>query len=127
MPYSFRIFLAVFLPVLVVGAVGKMDPRLTRLAATPEVGSAYSDILAKSAGEEQVRVVLTFRGGEELLRKEGVKFICRRGDMAVADLPLSALQRVAELPNVVYVEAPHPDRAALDPSTLAVTAGKARN
>ncbi|MDZ7316397.1 MAG: S8 family serine peptidase [candidate division KSB1 bacterium] len=127
MPYSFRIFLAVFLPVLVVGAVGKMDPRLTRLAATPEVGSAYSDILAKSAGEEQVRVVLTFRGGEELLRKEGVKFICRRGDMAVADLPLSALQRVAELPNVVYVEAPHPDRAALDKSTVAVNAVKARN
>ncbi len=105
--------------------VGRLDPRLARVALDP--AAAPADVLYKSDGGFVVRAVLTFNGDLEPLHAAGARIVCRRGRVAVVDIPPAELARIADLPNVVYLEAPPPSRPMLDKSTIAVNAVRARN
>ena len=100
--------------------IGRLDPQLGRYVLFPEKAKHLA--LQKGAGEPDVRVIITFDGRRETLRDAGIHVVAVLGDLAVADVPLSRLEELSDLPGVIYVEASHPDRAYLDRSVPAIRA-----
>ncbi|RPH89840.1 MAG: hypothetical protein EHM72_19835, partial [Calditrichaeota bacterium] len=120
-------FLIIFLlPLALFAGQQKLDPRLTQFALDHAVVESRSDFLKKSDVGVMLRVVITVQGDVNEIRAAGAKIICRRGNIVVADIPASSLDRLSELPAVLYIEAPFPDKMQLDKSTVAIHAVSAR-
>ncbi len=125
-----RLFIILFTILLWVGGyaeIGKLGPRLGRIALYPEKARFVEPgLLKKSGGRESIRVIVTFDGDLDDLRRAGASVICARDNIAVVAVPLSQLKTLSSLPSVVYVEAPLPATAQLDASTQLIQAVKAR-
>ncbi len=107
--------------------IGKLGPRLGRIALHPEKSQFPDPGLLKKNGEENIRVVVTFDDGVDDMRRIGASVICSRGDIAVVSVPASKLEALSSLPSVVYIESPLPAAPQLDQSTQIIQAVKARN
>ena len=112
-------------PLLALDAIGKLDPRLTRVAVS-KAARADDDILRKTDDGLMVRLILTFNGDLADIRRLGGRVVCTRGDIAVVDIPAQELETAAGLPSSIYLEAPPPSRPMLDKSKVFIQAVKAR-
>jgi minor extracellular serine protease Vpr len=118
----------VLYPLIIFAGMGKLGPRLSQVAqGAAELNSANHDFLRKSDAGLMVRAILTFNGDLQEIRDAGVQIVCHRGNIAVVDIPSTDLERVSNLPSVVYIEAPLPSRPLLDKSTVVINAVQARN
>jgi len=107
-------------------AVGKLGPRLARLALSPEKASTVDGLYKNAAGAPVVDVIVTHKNGLREIRHLGA-VRCSRGDIAVVTIPLSRLEALSALPSVIYVESPLPAKAQLDQSTVLIQARKAQS
>ncbi|MBN1481704.1 S8 family serine peptidase [candidate division KSB1 bacterium] len=107
--------------------VGKLDPRLQRLALAAESGTVTESSILRKRGEINfVRVIATFDGRVHELAHAGAGIIFFRENMAILEVPLTGLRDIANLPSITYMEAPTPSKALLDKSAQAISAIKAR-
>ena len=106
----------------------KLSP-MTRLL---ETGIAKETTLWKSAmksstgQEKEVAAFIKLKDGwnDDTLRNAGVKIGTIAGTLITARIPAAALQQVAALPDVEYIEVASPVRSRLDEAKKAVSADK---
>lgn len=121
------LFLLILVPMTTFAGMGKLGPRLAQVAqSAADMNSANNDFLRKTDAGLTVRAILTFNGDLQEIRDAGVHVVCRRGNIAVVDIPAADLNRVSSLSSVVYLEAPLPSHPMLDKSTAVINAVKAR-
>jgi subtilisin family serine protease len=112
-------------------SAAKLDPMfalMTRKGAGLEIAKRRG--ILKSVPETQepvVKTLLRFRGDLSGAEALGAKVRSVLGDVATVDIPLSALESVSELSNVVYVEAPRKVRPLLNVSVPATGADLLRS
>lgn len=103
----FLVFLLV--PTLVLSEMSKIDPMLSRLKQRGDQQeiAKRKGILKQgpSGGELLVGTFVRFQGDLSGVEALGGKIRSVVGDIATVDIPLSAIDAIARLPNVIYIEA----------------------
>lgn len=113
---------------LALADMGKLGPRVTKLLRTPNLALRADDTSLRKLGDTfTVDVILTVQGELQGFRATGGNILCRRGDIAVARIPVTQLETVADLPSVIYMQTPVADRAYLDKSTEQIKADQAQS
>jgi len=85
--------------------------------------------LNRSAGapsSPSLETILTWRGDASVLQSYGVRILFQRGDLILADIPLTALTAVSRLNNAVSLEENSVSYPCLDQSAADVGAASAR-
>ncbi|MDZ7308245.1 MAG: S8 family serine peptidase, partial [candidate division KSB1 bacterium] len=86
----------------------KLDPRLRLLLEQPEFQKGRlreTGALWATAAGECTSVLVKTRGTREELTASGARVLARIGEIAVIEAPVAQLEKIARLPNVVYLEA----------------------
>jgi len=129
--YRFGMIAAVFL--LAVPAVGfsqntKTDPHLLAAARKRIRRSAFlgEKTLPSMSNSPSASALVRFRGSLPAFESMGGKVRSTFGDIANVDFPLDALNQLADLPNVLYIESSRALRPLLDTSVPVTGASSLR-
>ncbi len=109
----------------------KIDPALaTMLQSGADLAAAKAKGIVKSlpdSREPLVKTILKFSGDVSGIEALGGKIGSITGDVATVDIPLHAIDQIAQLSNVVYIEAARRLRPRLDVSVPATGANTLRS
>lgn len=111
-------------------APNKLDPALMLMKQKGPSGLNRDQGIMKSTPdgrEPLVRTIVRFEGLLSGVESAGGKIRSVIGDIATVDVPLSAIDRMAQLPGVVYIEAARKVRRQLDASVPETGAGGLRS
>lgn len=99
-------------------STGKIDPMLSLMTMKgANLKMAKSQGIVKSAPgvtEPLVGTILRFKGDLSGVESLGGQVRSVIGDIATVDIPLSAVSKVAQLPNIVYIESAKPVKPRLN-------------
>lgn len=97
---------------------GKIDPMLslmTMKGANLKVAKSKGIVkLAPGVTEALVGTILRFKGDLSGVESSGGRIRSVIGDIATVDIPLSAVSKVAQLPNIIYIESAKAVKPRLD-------------
>jgi len=139
---AFSLLLVATLPGL--AAAAKLDPALIMLTHNLAAQKTLDPTMSKSiniikaapsrvlaaqgvAEEAAVGTLVRFKGNLDGVAALGAKIRSIIGDIATVDIPLSQVSRVAQLPNIVYIEAAKAMRPMLNTSVALTGANTGRS
>jgi len=132
-PKQLGVVLAAILSLLAINvpADTKLDPMLTLMmkgTATQTVAQAHGILKSQAAGAESlVGTIVRFQGDLSGVESLGGQIRSVIGDVATVDVPLGSLAALAQLPNIIYVEAAKRAKHRLDVSVPATGASLLRS
>jgi subtilisin family serine protease len=132
-PKQLGVVLAAILSLLAgsISADTKLDPMLTMMmqrTTAQTVTQAQGILRSQAAGAEPlVGTIVRFQGDLSGVEPLGGQIQSVIGDVATVKVPLGSLDALAQLPNIVYVEAAKRAKQRLDVSVLATGASNMRN
>ncbi|HET6371514.1 MAG TPA: S8 family serine peptidase, partial [Nitrospiria bacterium] len=129
--FAAALFLLVHTSVPAFSNSSKIDPRLVLMTrgAGGETVARLGGLLRSTPGATTpvVETIVRFHGDLSGVESAGGEIRSVIGDIATVDIPLDALARLSQLPNVVYVEAAKKVRPRLDVSVSQTGASKMRS